>query len=171
MLETNRLIMRPHLLTDAQDMMILNQDPDVIRYTGDVGFKTLEDSHKVISERLIPQFNLHKMGRFHTSLKDGTFIGWCGLRFFPEQDEVDLGYRFMKKFWGQGFATESSKRCLEYGFQELKLKRIIAKAMPENIPSIKVIQKLGMTFKGYVKDPLEPHPFIVYELLAKDFHP
>lgn len=170
MLETNRLVMRPHLISDAQDMVILNQDPEVIRYTGDVELKTLVDAQKVITERLVPQFQNFKMGRFHTSLKDGTYLGWCGLRYFPDQDEVDLGYRFMKKFWGQGFATESSQRCLEYGFKDLKLKRIIAKAMPENIPSIKVIQKLGMTFKGYFKDPLEPQPFIVYELLAKDYH-
>ncbi len=93
------------------------------------------------------------------TLKDGTFLGWCGLKYFPETDEVDLGYRFMKKYWGKGYATESSRACLNYGFHELKLKRIMAKAMPENKDSLKVMQKLGMVFRGYHHDPTDPHPF------------
>ena len=152
-------------------MLILNSDPEVVRYTGDAMLFSLQESESVIRERIIPQWNNYKMGRFTTLLKDGTYIGWCGLRFFPESNEVDLGYRFMKKFWGQGFATEASQATLKYGFETLKLDRIVAKAMPDNIGSIKVMQKLGMSYQGYVSDPTEPHPFVVYHMLRKDFKP
>lgn len=165
MIETKRLIIRPAIIEDAENLFNLNSDPDVVRYTGDTSFRTLEEARNIIHERMFTQFNLYKMSRFTVLLKDGTYLGWCGLKYFPETDEVDLGYRFMKKHWGNGYATEASAACLEYGFKNLKLKRIIAKAMPDNIGSIKVLQKLGMTFKGYVKDPTDPCSFILYELI------
>lgn len=164
MLETNRLILRPAVLEDAHYLVHLNSDPDVIRYTGDEKFQSQLEAQNLIRDKLIPHYYKYKMGRFMTFLKDGTFVGWCGLKYFPENDEVDLGYRFIRSHWGQGFATEASNTCIHYGFNELKLKKIIAKVMPENIASIKVMQKLGMTFRGYLRDPTDPQSFIVYEL-------
>lgn len=169
MLETSRLIIRPALLEDAPNLFMLNSDPEVIRYTGDSNFANINEAESLIRDRMFNQFQKFKMSRFTVQLKDGTYLGWCGLKYHPETDEVDLGYRFMKRFWGQGFATESSKACLDYGFKNLNLSRIIAKAMPENIGSIKVLQKLGMTFKGYVKDPTDPCSFILYELSRVKF--
>lgn len=169
MLETDRLILRPGTLADAFNLYILNSDPEVVRYTGENSFNHVQEAEQVIKERMIPQFEKYKMGRFTVLLKDGTYLGWCGLRYFPESDEVDLGYRFMKKFWGQGYATETSKIMLKYGFETLGLKRIIAKAMPDNIGSIKVMQKLGMTFRGYSKDPHEPMSLIVYDITREQY--
>jgi ribosomal-protein-alanine N-acetyltransferase len=169
MLETNRLILRVATLEDTHLLFQLNSDPEVVRYTGDASFTTMLEAQNIIRERMIFQFKKYKMTRFMTFLKDGTFIGWCGLKYFPENNEVDLGYRFLKNYWGEGYATEASKVCLKYGFETLALPRIIAKAMPDNIGSIKVMQKLGMTFKGYVKDPTDPQSFILYEMNKKDY--
>jgi ribosomal-protein-alanine N-acetyltransferase len=171
MLETMRLILKPAVLEDANNLFLLNSDPEVMRYTGDKKFHSTIEAQKVIQENLIPHFNHYKMGRFMIFLKDGTFIGWCGLKYFPETDEVDLGYRLMRSFWGQGFATEASQVSLDYGFSRLNLKKIIAKAMPENIGSIKVMQKLGMTFKGYLRDPTDPQAFILYDIFKSEQHP
>lgn len=169
MLETSRLTLKPGTLADAPHLLQLNSDPDVVRYTGDASLFNLLEAEKVVKERLIPQFEKYKMSRFSVFLKDGTYIGWCGLKYFPEQDEVDLGYRFMKKFWGKGFATEASLACLEYGFETLKLKRILAKAMPDNVGSLKVMQKLGMTFRGHHHDPTDPHAFVLYDMTAEEY--
>ena len=169
MLESTRLIIRPAELEDAQNLFELNSDPDVVRYTGDASFNSMTEVQELIGNRMIQQFGQHKMSRFIVTLKDNTFLGWCGLKYFPETDEVDLGYRFMKKHWGKGYATESSMACLKYGFEELNLKRIIAKAMPDNVASIKVMQKLGMTFRGYVHDPTDPHPFILFDMTDCEF--
>lgn len=169
MLETTRLILKPGTLQDAPHLLVLNSDPEVVRFTGDVSLLNILEAEKLVKERLIPQFEKYRMSRFSTFLKDGTYIGWCGLKYFPETNEVDLGYRFMKKYWGKGYATEASQICLKYGFETLGLKRIIAKAMPDNIGSIKVMQKLGMNFRGYVNDPTDPHPFVLYEMTLEQY--
>ena len=169
MLETTRLLLRPSTLADAQNLLILNSDPDVVRYTGDGRLQNLFEAEELIKTKTIPQFNLYRMGRFSTLLKDGTYLGWCGLKYHPETDEVDLGYRFMKKYWGLGYATEAAKACLEYGFSTLKLKKIIAQAMPDNKASIKVIQKLGMTFVGVRREECAQDSYVAYELLADRF--
>jgi len=151
-------------------MMELSSDPEVIRYTGDEPVHTIKQAETIIRDKLIAQYEKYRMGRFSVYLKDGTYIGWCGLRHFPDHNEVDLGYRLMKKYWGKGYATEAAEACLKYGFETLKLKHIIAKAMPENIFSLKVMIKLGMTFRGFKNDPTDPHSFILYDITAEEFN-
>ena len=75
------------------------------------------------------------------------FIGWCGLRFTEKLNEYDIGYRFFKKYWNQGYATESSKACLNYGVNELKMKKILGRAMKENKASIRVLEKIGLEYE------------------------
>ena len=169
MLESNRLLIRPAVLEDAHNLFNLNSDPDVVRFTGDASFTSMIDAQNIIKARMIAQFEKYKMSRFMVFLKDGTFIGWSGLKYFPETNEVDLGYRFMKKFWGQGYATESSRVWLKHGFENLNLSKIIAKAMPDNINSIKVMQKLGMTFRGYVHDPGDPMPLVLFDITKAEY--
>lgn len=168
MLATQRLVLRPARIEDAKNLYELNLDPEVVRYTGDVPYASVLDSQKFIQEKMIPQFQKTKMSRFIV-LKEDEFLGWCGLKFHPETNEVDLGYRLAKKFWGKGFATEASMACIDYGMKDLKLDRIIAKAMPDNVASIKVMLKIGMNHKGYFHDPTDPHSFILYELLKQDY--
>jgi RimJ/RimL family protein N-acetyltransferase len=169
MLETTRLILRPAVLSDAQNLFHLNSDIEVIRYTGDHTFSGIIEAQELIRDQLIPQFSLYKMGRFMVFLKDGAFIGWCGLRYYAPKNEVDLGYRLMKKYWGMGFATEASKEILRYGFEILGLQKIIGKSMPENLGSLKVLKKLGMSFKGYHRDPSDPMPFVVYDISQSEY--
>ena len=73
-------------------------------------------------------------------------MGWCGLKYLSETNEVDLGYRFMKKFWDKGYATEAALACIEYGFNRLNLQRIVGRALPGNLASIKVLEKCGMKY-------------------------
>jgi ribosomal-protein-alanine N-acetyltransferase len=169
MLETTRLILRPAVLSDAQNLLNLNSDIEVVRYTGDRSFSGILEAQELIQTQLMPQFLLYKMGRFMVFLKNGPFIGWCGLRYYPPKNEVDLGYRLMKKYWGMGFATEASEVCLKYGLKTLGLQKILGKSMPENVRSLKVLKKLGMSFKGYHRDPSDPVPFIVYEISQSEY--
>lgn len=167
--QTDRLILRLQNFGDAPSLVELHSDREVVRYTGDAPLSNVAEARALLEEKVFPQWKRYKMGRFAVTLTDGTFLGWCGLKYHPETDEVDLGYRFMKKYWGQGYATESSRASLDYGFQHLKLGRIIAKAMPENTDSIKVMQKLGMTFRGYHHDPTDPHAFILYDVTGSEW--
>ena len=77
----------------------------------------------------------------------GEFLGWCGLKYDEELHEYDLGFRFLKKHWGKGFATEASVFCLKLGFEKFKIPEIVGRVMPENLVSIKDIEKSGMIYK------------------------
>jgi RimJ/RimL family protein N-acetyltransferase len=143
-LETDRLYLREFIEDDAQFFYELNNDPEVIRYTGDVAFKNKEEALALI--RNYDQYK-SKTGRLTVVLKEtGELLGWCGLKFHPENDQTDLGYRFKKVYWNKGYATEAARASLQYGFDTLHLPYIVATAQKENIASIKIMEKLGMHF-------------------------
>jgi ribosomal-protein-alanine N-acetyltransferase len=171
MLETTRLLLRPAIIEDAPSLFELNSDPLVMQFTGDSPFANIHEAEKLIRERLQFQQNTFGMSRLTVLLKDGTYLGWCGLKYFPENDEVDIGYRLLRKHWGKGYATEASKAALKHGFETLKLERIIGKAMPANVKSLKVLQKLGMTFRGFYHDPTDPIPLVFYDLRSHEYRP
>jgi len=153
-LETARLILREMQPSDAEAMLRLHSNPLVQEYTGDPTINTLEGIQNKIEEKT-NEYRDYGYGRWVTILKEGKqFVGWAGLSYLPEFDEVDLGYRFLPEFWGKGLATEVSRAILKYGFNELQLERIIAMAMKENKASIRVMQKVGMQFEKLA--PYEP---------------
>lgn len=83
--------------------------------------------------------------------KTGEFLGICGLLFQPDingRDEIEVGYLFVRKFWGQGFATEAAHACIEYGFHQKGYKRIISLIDPNNQKSIRVAEKNGLKREG-----------------------
>src|SRR5262245_19431606 len=98
---TERLLFREFTEQDAPLLYQLNLDPDVIRYTLDP-IADVEHARKILKDVMIPQYSLHNHGRWAVHLRnENEFIGWCGLKFIEELNEVDLGYRFMKKYWGK----------------------------------------------------------------------
>jgi ribosomal-protein-alanine N-acetyltransferase len=160
LLETDRLYFREFTIDDAQLLIDLNSNHLVTRYTGDGPVANIEASKKILTDIIFPQYK-NKIGRWAVHLKSNNeFIGWCGLKFIAEDNEIDLGYRFFQNRWGKGYASESAKAVMDYGVNTLELKNIIARAAKENIASIKVIKKLGMI---YLKDDMCAHdPAEVY---------
>lgn len=63
-----------------------------------------------------------------------------------EEKQVDLGFRFFQKEWGKGYATEAATASLEIGFNHFQIEEIIGRASIDNVPSIKVLEKIGMRF-------------------------
>lgn len=153
-IETERLILREMVLSDAEDLLRLHSNKKVQKFTGEDTIFTLDGIRKKIEEKT-DEYAKFGFGRWLTLLKDGMqFTGWAGLSYLHEFDEVDLGYRFLPEFWGHGIATEASQAILNYGFDVLKLKRIIAIAVKENKASIRVMEKIGMQFDKFA--PYEP---------------
>ncbi|MBI1832817.1 MAG: GNAT family N-acetyltransferase, partial [Planctomycetes bacterium] len=76
----------------------------------------------------------------------GLVIGFAGLKLLDDLGEVDIGYRFLPAYWGQGLATETCRPIIEYGFTQLKLARILGLVDLENVASVRVLEKLGLTF-------------------------
>jgi RimJ/RimL family protein N-acetyltransferase len=147
-IETNRLLLRTFTEDDAPLLYELNLDPEVIRYTLDP-LTGVEHAKKVLVEVILPQYALYNHGRWAVHVKeDLQFIGWSGLKYVAEREEIDLGYRFGQKFWGKGYATESAYACLRYGFDKLNMQRIVGHALVENLGSIRVLEKCGMQYVG-----------------------
>lgn len=162
-LETERLLLRTFTTEDARLIYELNKDPDVTRFTGDP-ITDIAHARQVLEQVILPQYVLYNHGRWAVHAKPSLeFIGWCGLKKRPERNEIDLGYRFLKSTWGKGYATEAAFACIKYGFEKLGLKRIVGRAMPGNIASLKVLEKCGMTYVG--EDMVDDHPAKTYEIL------
>lgn len=143
-LETERLLLREFILEDAQSMFDLNSDPEVIKYTGDPPFESVEQAKAFLQN--YRDYKKNGFGRWAMiSQADNEFIGWCGLKL-NEEKFIDLGFRVFRKHWNKGYASEAAKACLTYGFQTLGFDEIIGRVLSENKASIKVLEKLGMQY-------------------------
>lgn len=162
---SERLRFRLFTMEDVMLIHELNHDPEVLKYAHELP-STPERAQERLTNSLLLQYRQHGYGRWAVHLKeDDTFIGWCGLKFRPERNETDLGYRFKKAYWGKGYATEAACACINYGFQRLLLQRITATAHVENIASQKVLQHTGM---HYTHDDIIDHcPVRVFEVIRQ----
>lgn len=145
-LETERTYLRNLTVADAEDFFSLNLDPEVMKYTGDNPFRSLNDAKKFL--RNYDQYQKYGVGRLAViEKKTGEFLGWCGLKYTPDQDYYDLGYRFFRTHWNKGYATETAIANLHFGFRQKCLDEIVGRALSANTASIKVLEKIGMTFR------------------------
>ena len=144
MIETERLVLREFTLDDLDRLVELRSDPEVNRYLGD-------QSRGRVEERLrcyISLYRSHGFGVWGVVDKaEDALIGWSGLMFLDGTPEVEVGYGVARPFWGQGLMTEAARACLRYGFERAGLPRIVAVAMPENLPSRRIMEKLGMRYE------------------------
>ena len=163
-LETQRLSLREMTPHDAENAYLLNLDPDVLKYTGDAPFGSIEEARNFLLK--YDHYKKNGFGRWAV-INNSTheFIGWCGLRYVADKNEYDVGYRLNKIFWNKGYATEAAKACIDIGFIKFNIKRIIGNVMKENIGSIRVLEKIGMTY--YKDEDCGQQPGMVYEIKKK----
>lgn len=141
---TDRLILRELSVDDTYYFHLLNEDPEVIQYTGDVSFKNTEVARQFLAG--YDHYEKYGLGRWAVIRKeDNAFLGWCGLKYSPDKNEHDIGFRFFKQHWNKGYATEAAKKCIEVGFNTFKLPFIVGRVMKKNTASIKVLEKIGLT--------------------------
>jgi [ribosomal protein S5]-alanine N-acetyltransferase len=150
-IETERLILRDLLPSDAAKMFKLDSNPDVHKFLGNRPIQKIEQAEEVI--KIVRQQYLDNgIGRWATIEKSsGDFIGWSGLKFVTITENhhtnfYDVGYRFMPKYWGKGYATESAKAALEYAFKIMKVNEVIGTCHEENIASRRALEKCGLKF-------------------------
>ena len=151
-LETQRLILRQLVMEDLDELFALYSDPEIRRYFPD-GVKNYEDTKEELEWFLDGHPEHPELGLWATVHKEtGKFIGRCGLLPWDIDGkfEVEIAYLLDKSFWGQGLATEAAKGILRYGFETLKLSRLICLIDPENIGSQNVAKRIGMTLERRV---------------------
>lgn len=159
-LKTQRLILRPFLETDLQNLIELDTDPEVMRYIGSGHVSTLEEVKQVLPKILKRQEGWDLYGTWMADLISGENIGWFTLKpIVGLNNDFEIGYRLKRKFWGQGFATEGSLCLVQHGFEVLKLKKIVAVTDPGNQASQHVLKKCGLIYKGLIPNPFAAdHP-------------
>lgn len=165
-IETERLVLRESVVEDAPALFEMNSDPDVMRYTGDEIYQSVDEISNLIAN--YPDYKKYGYGRWTTIEKaSGEIMGFCGLKYLEDIEDVDLGYRWKKKFWNKGYATEAGTACLKYGFRHLSLDQIVGQVYPENKASIRVLEKIGMAFWKEMHD--EKESWLVYRITKEDF--
>ena len=146
-LETDRLMLRPITLDDAEDLFEYASDPENTRHTFPT-HQSIEETEWVISNL----FMSSPLGNFAIELKEnGKMIGTCDLRVTESEKSAELAYAINKKYWGNGYAPEAAKKLLELAFQDLKIERLWAKFSSENPASGRVMEKIGMEKEGILR--------------------
>ncbi|HOY28750.1 MAG TPA: GNAT family N-acetyltransferase [Flavobacteriales bacterium] len=146
-LTTERLILRDLEETDVEGIFALDSDPEVLRFIGTPALKDRPEAAERISG-IRKQYEEHGIGRWAVELREtGAFIGWAGLKWeqhirpFPY---YDIGYRLIRKHWGQGYATEAAIACLRHGFEVLHYPEICAAAEAQHQASNHILRKIGL---------------------------
>lgn len=166
-LETERLTLCRLTADDAAFILKLLNDAKFLRYIGDRGVKTLDDARRYILSGPVESYERLGFGLYLTKLKDeGTPIGICGLLKRISLTDVDVGFAFLPEFRRKGYAYESASAVLDYGKTILGLDRIVAVTSSDNHRSIKVIKKLGLTYRKIIKLPDDKE---VSKLFGVDF--
>ncbi len=143
---TPHLTLRAFVEQDAAPLHRIFGAPGVLRYFPSDKPPTLDQVRKMIAGQL-KHWEQYDYGWWATVLRsENTFIGWSGLQFLPDTDEIEIAYLLDPDFWGRGLATEAARAGLRYGFADLELQTIVAIVHPENAASRRVIDKLGMSF-------------------------
>ena len=160
-LETDRLLLREYVEADAKAFFKLNSDQEVLRFVPDKPLLNVEQARQILVDHPIADYRKYGFGRGACILKStGEQIGFAGLKYLEELGEVDVAYRLMRSHWRMGLATEAALASVRYGFADLGLKRIIGLVMPENIASVRVLEKTGLRYAETVS--FWGHQFLKY---------
>lgn len=147
-LETERLYLRVFEESDVNAMSEIHTDEAAMKYIGRGGVLNIEQTKKGIEAFIRYQTEKGYSIWAVIEKESGSLIGHCGLNMLNDKSDIEIAYLLAKEYWGKGYATEIAKATLEYGFTKLNLKRIVALAFPENLPSHNVIKKIGMKPEG-----------------------
>jgi ribosomal-protein-alanine N-acetyltransferase len=163
-LETERLILRPWTLEDADALFEICRDSDVMLHIGNrKPYESVDDAVKFLNWAVSYQ---KKNGFCRWAViekSSGKIVGSCG--FLRQKcDDKDLGYLFAREVWGKGLATEAGRACLQYGFEKLNFTKVIALTDVDHFVSQKVLEKIGFTRRG-IEKYFDEEEDMVYEFV------
>ncbi|HET9950311.1 MAG TPA: GNAT family N-acetyltransferase [Candidatus Eisenbacteria bacterium] len=164
-LETERLSLRRLTPDDAPFMLELVTDPSWIEFIGDRGLKTVDDARAYIVDRYVADYERHGFGLYLVALREtGESLGICGLIKRESLEDVDVGFAFLPRHVGRGYATEAAAASLEHGWRDLGLRRIVAITVPNNLRSIGVLEKVGLRFEKTIRMPGDEEELALYSV-------
>ena len=163
--ETERLIIKLVDIDDSEFLMQLLNTEKWLKNIGDRNVHNLEDAHKYVREKNLPQIERLGFGNAVVILKSNNEkIGTVGLYDREGIDGVDIGFAFLEDYEGKGYAYESAKKIMDIGINDFGIKKVSAITLPENLSSIKLIERLGLKFKEVIRIPNDIEDLNLYEL-------
>jgi RimJ/RimL family protein N-acetyltransferase len=150
-LTTERMNLRKLHSGDIENLQRIFSDPEAMKY-----YPSTKDRQETVKwiEWNVESYRKFGIGLWAAELKEsGEFVGQVGLvlQDVDGQQEVEVGYLFVRKHWGNGLATEGARACREYGFRKHGFERLVSLIDPDNLPSIRVAERNGMTLEGTVE--------------------
>ena len=148
-LETERMVLREMDINDVKNLQGIFSDPEAMRYYPKL--KTVEETEEWIRWNRL-SYRAYRFGLWIAILKEtGAFAGQCGLvmQKVDDEPEIEVGYLFLRQYWGQGLATEAARACRDYavncvGHNRLGYTRLVSLIDPRNLASKRVAEKIGM---------------------------
>ncbi len=166
--ETQRLIITKITLEDAPFFVELMNTPHWLKYIGDRNIKTVQDAEENLKKGILKSYKEHGYGFYKLLLKEenNKTIGVAGLIKRKELEDTDIGFGFLPEYEGKGFGFEASVEIMKLAEHTFKLKRVLAITNPTNKNSIKLLEKLGLTYQKAI-NPFEEEKELL--LFAKKF--
>ena len=146
-IQTKRLTIRSFLESDIPEYAAVVADSEVTRFLGDGAPHSYEQAEAYVHNCIRSEAN-EGITRYAVIHKEtGELIGFCG--FKKMHGYIDFGWRYSRRAWSNGYATEAAAAVLNYGTGTLKLSGIVAESAVENVGSVRVIEKIGMQFEDF----------------------
>ena len=163
--ETERLLLRPTSYEDAPFVLELLNTPEWIQFIGDRNVRSIKDAEDYISTRMMPQLQRLGYGNYTVIRKaDGAKLGSCGLYDREGLEGIDIGFAFLKKYSGQGYAFEAANKVKEAAFTVFGITKLVAITTKDNLSSQKLLEKLGLKYSRLVKLPNDNEELMLYQL-------
>jgi RimJ/RimL family protein N-acetyltransferase len=162
-LETERLKLREFTLADKLFIIELVNSPGWVKFIGDRNIKTEEQAEAYLENGPMNSYNKYGFGLSLVEIKDSMQpIGMCGLLKRADLDHPDIGFAFLPEFTGKGYAYEMAAATLSHAKKVLNHELILAITLPENKNSIKLLEKIGMTFSKPIRLPNQLNDLLLY---------
>jgi len=150
--ETDRLTLRRQTEEDAPFILGLLNEPSFLQFIGDRGVRTLEDARAYIRNGPMASYERHGFGLLLVTRKeDETPVGICGLLKRDTLADADIGFAFLPAYWRMGYAVEAAAAVIGHGKAAFGLTRVAAITQPDNLGSIRVLERLGLTFERMIR--------------------
>jgi [ribosomal protein S5]-alanine N-acetyltransferase len=171
-LKTERLLLRPFRLADAEDVFAYAKDPEWSLYLGRRMPRPYlrRDADEYVAKRILAPWDSNPT---FAMVLDSKVIGGVGLKKREARDDAELGYGMARTHWGKGLMTEAAHSVVDWGFKNLGLEKIFAMADLPNQGSWRVMEKLGMTREGVLRREglvrSKPVDYLYYGLLREEW--
>lgn len=149
-LRTNRLLLRPLTLRDAESVFAYASNPEVARYMPWEAHRTVGDSRTFLKS-VVDGYREGGLNWGIVYVGDGRFVGTCGMEEEREHARAEVGYVLHRSYWGRGLMPEAVAAVIRRGFENEGLERIQARCDAENVASARVMEKAGMSYEGTLR--------------------